>query len=296
MLEEYDLRNSKVVSNSHLRNRGRKKKVKNLKLMKNKINFFRHEAFDTVFWNPAQEEFIINFLNYFEDFLKDFVIDKNRKSRKGSKIENIKNNHNKQETPDMILINKFINTHKKTIFKRLLRQIKQELAPFSKFYSDKKKNYSIPYGSIPNKNELRNNIDYDIPHRLINSDQKSEWESIKRKEVLLVECENERIFDNSKKVIPVSIKGVVSKRQKVTYKGVDKKNYPKFGFLAQESEFLLISLNMNDLLIRIIFFFWEFIMDFKNLEMDQKFLNNILRKTPNLKFTFRNIVTKLAEG
>jgi len=305
MLEEYDLRNSKVVSNSHLRNRGTKKKSKNLKLSDEKIHFFRHEAFDTVFLNPSQEQFVVTYLNYFETFLKDFMIESNKKSRKNSRKS--RKNSKKQEIngdakepnkqiPDYLKIEKFIETHKKILYKRLLIEIKKELTPFDKFYSRRRKNQSIPYGSIPKRNELYQNLGYEVPERLIGTNKENEWESIKRKEVVMVECQNESIFDNSKKVMPVSIKGKVSKRQKVTYKGVDKKNYPKFGFLAHESEFLLISLNMNDLLMRTIFFFWEFIIDFKNLEMDEKFLKNICKKMKSLREIFTSLVKQLAQG
>lgn len=288
MLEEFDLKNSNITSNSHLRNiiLG-KRKTKGLKLQSKKQEFFRHQEFDTVFWHPNQKQFLYNFLNYFENYIEDFIkIKKSKKQNKSSQdssnLETI-NKISKEKTQ----LQEFVETNKNEIYKVFINKFKQELSPFKYFYSKKKEDKSVPYQSIPTKEDISNNLYFvNNPLRLIKQSSKGEWASVKNKEVIMVECQNEKIFEKGKSVIPVSINGLVSKREKKIYKGIEKKNYPQFSFLLHESDFLFISLSMNDLMIRIILYFWEFIMDFEKILMDVKFLKQILGKIKDKKKLF----------
>lgn len=291
MLEDFSLRNSKVVSNAHLRTLSGKRQKNNVKLSTDPVHFFRHEKFDTVFWNPTQKQFVSNFLNYFENYLEDFLKEKskNKRSRKNSSKEN--HSHSKRPSQSTLngpksLLSLVLEKHKKSLNKLFIKKLKSRLTPFSQFYAKKRKDRSVPYGSIVHAQEEAPFMSETLPKRTISEKQTGEWESLRKKEVLMVECRDESIFETTGRVLPVSIRGTVSKREKKIYKGVEKKNYPQFEFLAHETEFLLISLDIHDLVTRTLLFFWEFIVEF-GIQVDADFLGEILAKVDDKEELFR---------
>ena len=303
-LEEFSQKNLKVVSNSHLGSRvNLKKKNRLIKMQGKRMHLFRHGLFDTVFLHPFQKKFIVKFLNDFEYYLEKFSKNRTKKNSvvlkekedgadQNGEVIDQNGTENKLFAQELTL-ESFVEQNKQDIYKNFLTKIKRQLAPFDTFYSEKKDDRSVPYQSVPQKNENPFNSPMT---RVVRPDHSDAWLSLKNKEVPMVQCQNESIFEEASGIYPVKIKGIVQKRIKKIYKGIEKKNYPELDFLAQDTEFLFITLNAKDLISRILFFFWEFILDFSNLEIDKSFLRKMMQKIQNRREIFYQCIKEIGQG